>query len=92
VAAPVVAEVIEEAIAAPAIVEDTIVEATAPVIEETVIEEATAPIASFAETAEIAIQDTVDTVKAVAEVVGEKIEDFIEELTGDKSEEEVTEA
>ncbi len=92
VAAPVVAEVIEEVVVP--VVEEPIAEVATPVVEiaeeavvETsapTVEEAAAPIASFAETAEIAIQDTVDTVKAVAEVVGEKLEDFIEELTGDK--------
>jgi hypothetical protein len=92
VAAPVAVEVVEEVVA-PVIVEETVAEVAAPaVVEETVVEEAVAPVASFAETAEIAIQDTVDTVKAVAEVVGEKLEDFIEELTGEKSEEEVKEA
>ncbi len=51
-------------------------------IEAPEIEVAVEETKSFSETAEVAIQDTVDTVKAVAEVIGDKLEDLIEDLTG----------
>jgi hypothetical protein len=57
-----------------------VAEVSAPLVEELVSPEETEP-ASFVETAQIALQDTVDTVMAAAEVVGDKIEDFIEDLT-----------
>jgi hypothetical protein len=65
--------------------------------EEPVVEASaeTAPAApSVSETIEHAIEDTIDTVKAVAEVAADKVEDFIESLTGgdDKKEEETKEA
>ena len=76
--AEVVAEVAEPK--TEAIVET--VAAVAP-ITETVAE--VAPIAnkelSFSEQLEDAAEDTVDTVKAVAEVLGNKVEDFIESIT-----------
>jgi hypothetical protein len=59
-------------------------------------EPTTEPVADatpdFIEVAEVAVQDTVDTVMAAAEVIGDKIEDFIEELTGDNDEEKKEEA
>ena len=71
VVAPVVAvEALAETIVVP-------IAEVAPVVEAAAAEEP----ASFVETAQIAIQDTVDTVMAAAEVIGDKIDDFIEEMT-----------
>jgi hypothetical protein len=72
------AEVLAAVAEAPAAVEE-IVE-TAPAVE------AAAP--TLSETIENVMEDTVDTVKAVAEVAAEKVEEFIESLTGGAKEEE----
>jgi hypothetical protein len=87
------AEVLAAVAAAP-VVEEAVVEtpvvAEAPAVEE-VVAEAPEVIATaeptLSETVEHVIEDTVDTVKAVAEVAADKIEEFIENLTGNKEEE-----
>jgi hypothetical protein len=85
--APAVATTVAPAatVAAAVVVEEVINEAPAVTeeVKATIAEEAPK---SFVETAEEAIQDTVDTVLATAEVIGEKIEDFIEDLTENKKE------
>ena len=69
---------------------EAIVETVAAVvpIAETVVE--VAPTAdkelSFSEQLEDVTEDTVDTVKAVAEVLGNKLEDFIESITATNTE------
>jgi hypothetical protein len=73
------AEVLAAVAEAPAT--ETVVEA--PVAEAVV--EAAAP--TLSETIENVMEDTIDTVKAVAEVAAEKVEDFIESITGSKEEE-----
>ncbi len=82
-AAPVVAEVVAETPA----VEETVAEA---IVETPAVEEAVAEVPAaeptLSETVEHVIEDTVDTVKAVAEVAAEKIEEFIENLTGNTEE------
>jgi hypothetical protein len=59
----------------------TSAEATTAQSTEELVASVEAEPTSFVETAQIALQDTVDTVMAAAEVVGDKIEDFIEDLT-----------
>ncbi len=87
-------EVTTEVAAAPAEIVETpapVVEATpavevvAPVAEAApVAEEAAAPVAEISTQEKIqdAVEDTVDTVKAVAAVAMDKVSNFIEELTG----------
>jgi hypothetical protein len=89
VVAPVAAVVVE---AAPVVEAEAVPEAVveaAPVAAEPIVEAATevAPAElTFAEKLQDAVEDTVDTFKAVAEVLGQKVEDFVENAT--KSEDE----
>ncbi len=87
-AAPVVEEAVavEAAPVAPAVAAAAFAPAVAEAIEEIVAPqaEAEAPAAELSTQEKIqdAIEDTVDTVKAVAEVAMDKVSDFIQELTG----------
>jgi hypothetical protein len=72
----IVTEVVVPAVALEAIVESTSIE-----VEELANPVVEAEPASFVETAQVALQDTADTVMAAVEVIGDKIEDFIEDLT-----------
>lgn len=64
-----------------AVVEQAVAVATPEIAAETEAE------LTFTEKAEDVIEDAVDTVKAVATVVGEKVLDFIEDLMEPKAEE-----
>ena len=81
-AAPAAIETIEAVV-----VETPVVEVTEIVVPVAAVEAEVEPIVtatepeSFVDTAKYALQDTVDTVMAAAEVIGDKIEDFIEEMT-----------
>ena len=68
-----------------AVAEEIVVAAVPVTVTEVVNEEVAAPVvseepASFVETAQVALQDTADTVMAAVEVIGDKIEDFIDDL------------